>query len=308
MCYGLTTRFSSIYFVIPWSFLRDIKEFKIKEEQVLKSKLLAAAVFVPVLLLGTDLKTSTYSADDFNRVEIETFNGSISATATDDDDITIKYSIGTGVLSEEADRALGALTSLASRLGGLDDLDVDVSKDEDAGVLVIKVEQDRNESITGCNVEISLPEDIYLKLVTDNGWITVDGLRKGFDLTTINGFITLTNTAGEAKFNATNGIVTIDHKGDITGHSTNGDITGEVVMPDHNGSCKLTTVNNDIRIEVPETVGAKVTLSTVHGSTEIRGFDVSAREIDDDVVCTIGDGSGTIDLSTVNGDVTLREM
>lgn len=274
-----------------------------------KSKSAAIAlVLAPLFLHASAPKTSTYSANDFNRVEVTTFNGSISASVSSDDEITIKYCVGTGVLSKEADKAPGALTSLASKLGGLDDLDVDVEKDKDAGVLRIKVDQKDNESITGCNVEIRLPESIYLKLLTDNGWITVDGFNNGFDVTTTNGFIAIKNTAGDAKFNATNGIVTISHNGNITGNSTNGNISGQVMMPTHNGICRLTTVNNNIEIAVPASVGAKVTLSTVHGTTEIKGFNVDVREIDDNVVRTIGDGSGIIDLSTTNGDVELREL
>ncbi|NLI98223.1 hypothetical protein GX441_06140 [bacterium] len=274
-----------------------------------KTKALAmTAILVPFLLFAADLKTSTYSSDDFKRVELETFNGSISATVTDDEDITIKYSIGTGVLPEEMDNALGALTKLASELGGIDDLNVEVQKDKEAGILKIKVDQDENESITGCNVEISVPEDIYLKLSTDNGWITVDGLKKGFDISSINGYLDIKNTSGNARFEATNGYVKIDHKGNITGNATNGYVSGKVVMADHNGACKISSVNNNIDIEVPSTVGARVSLSTVHGTTAISGFDVETKEIDGDIVRTIGDGSGTIDLSTVNGDVELREL
>ncbi len=268
-----------------------------------------AAALVPLFLSAADLKTSTYSASDFKRVEITTFNGSISAKASDDDEITIKYSIGTGVLSQEADKALGALTSLAAKLGGLDDLDVDVEKNEDAGLLVIKVEQDHNESITGCNIELSLPKEIYAKLETDNGWITVEGLKKGFDITTMNGFVTMRNTAGDARFEVTNGYTRIEeHHGNVHGSTTNGDIEADIVLPDNDCDCELSTVNNDIELAVPRTVGAKVTLSTVHGTTAIAGFDKSSSNVDEDLSKTIGDGSGKIKLTTVNGDVLLKEL
>jgi DUF4097 and DUF4098 domain-containing protein YvlB len=277
---------------------------------MLKSNVLAmTAILLPFLLFAADLKTSTYSSNDFKRVEIETFNGSILAKASDDDEITVSYSIGTGVLSEEADKALGALTSLAAKLGGLDDLDVDVSKDEAAGVLRIKVNQDDNESITGCNIELMLPKDIYAKLETDNGWITVEGLEKGFDITTMNGFVTMRNTAGDARFNVTNGYTRIEeHHGNVHGSTTNGNIEAHIVLPDNDCDCELSTVNNDIELAVPRTVGAKVSLSTVHGTTAIAGFDKSSSNVDEDLSKTIGDGSGRIKLTTVNGDVLLKEL
>lgn len=248
----------------------------------------------------------------YDRVEVETFNGEITATATPGEQITLTFEPSLGkYVTDEVAEALSGLVDLAKSYVDLDDVDITFDEDKANRVLRVKVEMpdDDNDNVEGVSVKLSVPSSIFLKLTTLNGDISIDGSQKGFELVSTNGNLTMDNTAGQGSFNATNGNVVIDgHQGNVTGIVTNGDITGKIDLPDRNCVCELETVNDDIEIGVPSTVGAKVMLSTVHGTTRIQGFDADAARVDDDISKTIGDGSGFIRLESTNGNVTLKAM
>lgn len=272
---------------------------------------LVAALLLPVAASAESLDRH-FDSSLYDRVEVETLHGDITAIAVSGDEISMafEHSLGTDV-DNEITEALSGLLEIAKTYDDSDDVDIDVEEDKSNRVLRVKVEMvtDDNAEIEDVDVKLSLPSSIFVKLTSLNGNLSVDGSRQGFDLATTNGNVTIENTAGPAAFNVTNGNVTIDeHRGSIKGTATNGEIAGEIVMPDSDGQCSLETVNSDIEVSVPSTVGAKVSLGTVHGSTQIIGFDVDTKKVGDDIVKTIGDGSGTIHLETVNGNVTLKEM
>jgi DUF4097 and DUF4098 domain-containing protein YvlB len=68
------------------------------------------------------------------------------------------------------------------------------------------------------------------------------------------------------------------------------------------------TINSDIEVSVPTTVGATVSLSNIHGASQITGLDVKTKKEGDKTIKYTGDGSGTIHLETVNGDLLLKGM
>ncbi|MBN2380402.1 hypothetical protein JXM67_11440 [candidate division WOR-3 bacterium] len=276
-----------------------------------KVLIITALILLPFIAFAesTDMD---FDASDFDRVEVETLHGDISATAVSGDEISMSFehSLGAGV-DNEITEALSGLLEIAKTYEGSEDVDINITEDEVNRVLKVSVEmiEEDNAEIEDIDISISLPSSIFVKLTSTNGNLEVDGNRAGFDLSTTNGNVTIENTAGTGTFDATNGNVTIDgHTGGIKGIANNGKISGVIQMPDHDGQCSLETINNDIEVSVPSTVGAKVTLSTTHGTSSISGFDVSTKKVDDDIVKTIGDGSGTIRLVTTNGDVMLKEM
>ncbi|MBD3285568.1 hypothetical protein GF359_03880 [candidate division WOR-3 bacterium] len=273
--------------------------------------IIAALVLLP-FIVSAESTSQTFDASDYDRVEVETLHGDISAVAVSGDEISISFehSLGAGV-ENEITEALSGLLEIAKTYEGSEDVDINITEDKVNRVLKVSVEtiEEGNEEIEDIDISVSLPASIFVKLTSTNGNLSVDGSQAGFDLTTTNGNVAIDNTAGPGAFDATNGNVEIDnHAGDLDGKANNGKITGEIAMPDHNGECILETVNSDIEVSVPVSVGATVSLSNVHGASQITGLDVKTKKEGDKTIKYTGDGSGRIYLVTVNGDLILKGM
>jgi DUF4097 and DUF4098 domain-containing protein YvlB len=181
------------------------------------------------------------------------------------------------------------------------------------GVLTVKADIPRNpgKKISyGCDVEINLPASIFVELLSVNGSITANGHKNGLEIRTTNGQIHLDQTAGDAFLKTTNGAITVtSHQGNMTGNVLNGEICANVVMPVADGNCCFETLNGKITLCVPQTVGAKLFLKTVNGLVKIKelAVDLETKHLRL-LEGTMGDGSGKIHLTSVNGTVILNEL
>jgi len=86
--------------------------------------------------------------------------------------------------------------------------------------------------------------------------------------------------------------------------AASGDIFVDLSQPVE-GTVNLRTVSGDIKLEVPDRSDARVTLSTLRGAvrTTLELADESQEKLT--ITGRLGEGSGSIDASAVNGDVYL---
>ncbi|MBN2380390.1 hypothetical protein JXM67_11380 [candidate division WOR-3 bacterium] len=245
-------------------------------------------------------ETSNQSFDAaYQRIEVDNINGWIKTSVSESNEISVTF-------NKWAQHPSGKKVDL-------DEIEIKVEENASDRTLdiTIKLPKEHRESICyGCDIEITMPKNLYADLNTVNGAISAKGHQAGLNLETLNGGIEIEETSGEVEFTTINGAVKItDHSGNIMGATTNGVITASLQTPEKAGVCKLETVNGMLRVSVPETVDAKLTVSTVHGAIILDGKKVKANVLGKHEVSeTLGDGSGTIELSAVNGSITLDRL
>jgi len=247
---------------------------------------------------ASETATETYAADLYNRVEIETENGEITSSVSSDSLITI---------------TLTRWVTGPSAKAHLDDIDVSVTKDTVNGTLRVSVTIPTSTVRNyGCDVDIELPESLYVDLETSNGKIRAAGHQNGLRLVTSNGRIDIAKTAGDAELETSNGAIQVDrHTGDIAGETANGEVTADVIMPVKDGTCRFISANGAITVAVPDSVSANIYLKASNGEISVDA-DLHTQgdyNSDEDIYeSTMGDASGEIYLETANKDVTLKKL
>ncbi len=142
---------------------------------------------------------------------------------------------------------------------------------------------------------VLVPAGVSLNVQNVNGDIHAGGLNSDIQATTVNGQVTLsTSGAGQAA-------------------TVNGSIVGSFGSTDWSGRHAFSTVNGSVDVTIPAASNVVVQASTVHGTVS-SDFPLGVQN-SSGFVCgvggsangTIGNGGGTISLSSVNGSVHLRK-
>ena len=230
------------------------------------------------------------------RIEVKTENGSIYSKTWDDD--TIHFTLekwATGRDRRDAEDII-------------EDIEVHIDRRIARGVLSIDVEFPRHNARShGCDVSISLPSHLYLKMDSSNGAITVFESRNGLECSTSNGTITIQDTEGNADLKTSNGIITVvNHYGELYGKTSNGLINADIVLPEY-GKCILKTSNGALTLSIPATTSAMIDASTSNGKIEIEDLRVSIIEMEKtEFRGKMGRGEGSIELETSNGSILVE--
>lgn len=113
----------------------------------------------------------------------------------------------------------------------------------------------------------------------------------------VTGSISLRTSSGEADLRELYGKT-------LSVEAASGDVSAELVNP-VDGSVHIRAVSGDVKLEIADGSDAKVTISTLQGvaASKVALEDMAQESMK--VSGRLGKGAGTIDLSTVSGDVTL---
>ena len=125
---------------------------------------------------------------------------------------------------------------------------------------------------------------------------------------TVNGGVDATGLTADAHVSTVNGDVEVETEGRAEASTVNGGIHASMGRADWNGTMDFHTVNGNIDLELPSGINAEVRAGTVNG--DIRTdfpLVVKGRFGPRRVSGTIGDGGRTLDLETVNGNISLRK-
>lgn len=124
---------------------------------------------------------------------------------------------------------------------------------------------------------------------------------------TVNGGVKASGLRGPAKLNTVNGSIGVETTSWASAHTVNGSITASLGVESWEQPLEFETVNGGIEIELPREVSAEVRGQLMNGSLHsdfpvmVRGR-VGMRRVRG----TIGDGGSPLEISTLNGDLTLR--
>lgn len=170
---------------------------------------------------------------------------------------------------------------------------------------------------TGMSARVSGQSgDVHIKNVEgmveinlNTGDVTLED-SKSSDITVENrtGDVTLRRTEGNVNVRTATGDVRLMscQGGTVALESVSGDISVDVAEP-ISKAFNVRTVNGDAHVNIPDGCDCRVSLSTLNGDTNC---DVKLEEearSGQHITGRLGSGTGTLDVSAVNGDITLKQ-
>jgi putative adhesin len=137
------------------------------------------------------------------------------------------------------------------------------------------------------NYRITLPADARVRVKTVNGRVEVDGV------------------ATEVRASTTNGSVEVkDAGGPVVVSTVNGSVTAGYRSRPPDAETRLSTTNGSLTLLLPEGTGGRLEAQTVNGSVEndfpLQSTDRSSRHR---LTGRLGEGNGSIEMTTVNGSI-----
>lgn len=141
----------------------------------------------------------------------------------------------------------------------------------------------RNYTVT---YHLRIPNTWKLSVAQVNGDLMIDSLYNDVSVKIANGSMLLTGIFGS-----------------FIAELSNGQLTGDLHLP-LQGTCQITTVNGWIRLIIPKSTSAEFSASVTNGNIGLSNLSLQ------DVLSTpkslrgkLGDGQGTISLTTINGNI-----
>ncbi|MEJ2628774.1 MAG: hypothetical protein P8078_09480, partial [bacterium] len=112
---------------------------------------------------------------------------------------------------------------------------------------------------------------------------------------------------GNINIDLMNGNVRVpSHAGNSEINVVNGSIYLKTDLP-QNGSCELNNVNGIINLRIPVNTSAEFSAKVTNGGISLSNLDLSNINISKkEAEGTLGDGSGSIALSVVNGTIDVQ--
>ncbi|MBN2104368.1 DUF4097 family beta strand repeat protein [bacterium] len=213
-------------------------------------------------------------ADKIVEFEIGGINGDIEITGTDCDSIEIW---GDRVVRSDTQTDADDHLSL---------LQVKVRTSD--SVLSVKTEQPNESNRRSYEVDyhVRLPRSLTVTAASINGDLIVLNMTNAVKAELVNGEVDCQNI-----------------RGSCLASIVNGEIHCEMILPDQ-GYCILAAVNGDIALETMGVFSAVMEAQVTNGSIFVDGLEVHQQRISKTTFYgVVGNGSGSIQLQTVNGDI-----
>jgi murein DD-endopeptidase MepM/ murein hydrolase activator NlpD len=211
-------------------------------------------------------------------LRIEGVNGSVSVTG----DLSATSVFVSGKRRVESD----SVEDAEEHLG-----DISVEQSTSDTEIVFRTEQPSNAQGRNYIVDytVTLPPEIEVMAVNGNGGVTVRSM---------DGDVTIEAGKGEV---AAEGI-----RGSTLVLLGNGSIAASVTLP-AGGVVSLSTGSGDIDLEIPQDTSASLSATVGNGAVTVSGLDVVDEvTTPKSVTGTLGQGDGTIVLTSGNGNITIK--
>jgi len=258
------------------------------------------AIFILLFISITTLaqSKSTYTRDfkktvDFKsngRVEVKTINGNIQLTSWDKNSVQIEAEIKVKARSRrEAEKILDKVEILIDKSRDRMTIAPDYPKRHSGDSFWDWVFGSESRPVVNFTIKVPEETDPYLR--------------------STNGRVNVTDIAGEAILKTTNGGIEAEEmKGSVDANTTNGSISVYIIQFSDNDRIDLNTTNGSIKLTLPSDVKADVEASTVNGSIRTDfPMTVQGKILRKRLDGEINGGGGIIELSTVNGSISIYE-
>ncbi len=215
--------------------------------------------------------------------------------------------------------------------------------EESEHFVLLKLPEFRNMSGV---FEISVPHSVAVDIRTDAGDVSVIGAIGSSKVSVISGDVVIENSKGSLELGLTGGDLTMKNSdfsslsvsnksGDlrlesVTGvinlRSSSGDvviseaggkslsvetISGDLTIAYANGmkgNASLRTVNGEISVALPEDADCRIKLSAIQGEVTSKLVLQDEARAKGSLTGRLGEGFGSLDVSTVNGDISLSPV
>lgn len=236
----------------------------------------------------TESFQNSYEAPDGAVLAVRNVNGTVTVRSTDADQVTVSGEKRAG--SEE----------------GLDTIAVDVTEAEQF-VVEASFEPAANIETRRVDLTVEVPDGVTVdRARTENGGVTVEGVRGDVRARTRNGDVEVTDVDGYVRCETSNGDVRARGTTGLAGARTdNGTVDVELLGIRSDVTCRSS--NGSVTVRVGPDVSCGFRLSTTNGRAEVRDLphdtSMSRRRR---VRGRIRGGGPTLRAESTNGNVTLR--
>lgn len=211
------------------------------------------------------------------RFRVENINGAIRIDAWDRNEVRI--------LAEKS----------ASSEAALDEIEVEIRGEGDR--VDVHTRLPKSNWLFGgeggsVSYEINAPEGAQVAAITVNGQVRIEGITGKVEAKSVNGKIEVIDAAGEVDSSTVNGGINVSY----------------IALPD-NAAHRMTTVNGTVSILLPESAAGHFEVNTVNGGISSDfPLEINKKEFGNfrSVNDSIGDGGGSFNIKTVNGQVKIR--
>ncbi len=256
-------------------------------------------------------------------VDISNIAGSVEVTGWSRNEVEVTGTLGRNVKELVFERDGDTVTIQVkvphrSGHGIASDLEIRVPEDSsldistvsaDITVADVKGEQ-RMSTVSGDIDTESAGSDVSLEAVSGDIEIAGDLSRNETDVSTVSGDVTLFRGSGTVRADSVSGDILVDEG--TFGRAVLGTVNGEVVFRaalEKSGRFSAETINGDIDVEFSGDLSARIDIETFNGrirncfgpepkrtSKYTPGLELSFTE---------GDGDGRVDMSTLNGSLSI---
>ena len=128
------------------------------------------------------------------------------------------------------------------------------------------------------------------------------------DAESVNGDVRATDLTGDVELHTVNGDIDVTTSGTVEAETVNGSIDARIGRSDWSGGLKFETVNGGISLTAPADLSTDISASTVNGSVD-SDFPITVRGRMErrSLRGTIGSGGRSLELTTVNGGISLKK-
>jgi len=279
-------------------------------------------LMIAVTAMAEDVDERMNAASD-GRVNISNIAGSVTVNGWSRDEVEVTGSLGRNVEELIFERNKDEITikvKVPKKGGRGIDSDLRISVPEDSSIEVSAVSADidvsdvngvqRLQTVSGDVTAEATVSDISAQSVSGDVEIDADNKDAETNANTVSGDVTVFRAAGTVRAESVSGDVIVD-EGSFNRASLN-TVNGEIIFQAElrdDGRFSAETVNGDIDVEFAGDVSARIDIDTFNGS--IRNcFGPKAERTSKytpgwELSFTEGDGDGRIEMSTMNGDLSI---
>lgn len=126
---------------------------------------------------------------------------------------------------------------------------------------------------------------------------------------TVNGGVQALHLSADVEAHTVNGKIVVSTSGAALADTVNGSIHASMGNGSWERSRRFATVNGSIEVELPRNASADLDASTVHGQI-VTDFPLTVRGrlVGRSIHGTLGSGGRELKITTVNGNITLRDL
>jgi hypothetical protein len=235
-----------------------------------------------------DVTTQTY-------FELHGINGTVKIQGSANSDVVEIW----GVRRVESESHADAEANLTR-------LTVEITTTEDGIFVFTRQPEESHGRNYIVNYQVRVPLDWMVFAENINGNTSLETIANEVSASLTNGELEVKDITGNVNAALVNGNLRLtDITGSVSGALVNGNIYGKVYLPP-SGICKLSTVNGQIALSIPQATSANFSARVSNGNIALSNLSLqNATTTPTSTTGVLGGGDGTIQLQTVNGNIVV---